>query len=339
MVGTLKYASLVNQELPALAVQLARLCAHIGDGEDWGAPTQSSLRTQVDWSRPFERSEQPDAAGGYVYSFNPYRDPSATPYVWKGRDPRVVNEFIIRFSKIRVVDIISQRYGPLDTAKDGPPDVSVQKYPNDTPDAVDKEVEYSTQSWTDWSRSWALALETEFSETIKAGSEAYGIESETQFKVDVNANTAASKAGGSSSGNRDLTKLTIDPWTELDVLTSRQPVSISQSCVVTGAMDLQVEIELLFCYGETAAGLDDFLDLFRGIGASNVRIRDYFADPSHVLPESDLKAVKRPAVELDLGIDDIPGTQFTQELKTSSISHGGGKQPWWKGIWPWKYGI
>ena len=316
---------LIDETLPQLARELAPLVAPIGEGHDWRTPQQSSWRSQANLSRPFHRSTEKAEGGGYVYIYSPYRMPGAPHYGFGGRDSTVARECQIKFYGLRVTDIIDRQYGEIVKVNAGDPVVDVDSRPNDTPHEDEFKLASGRREWNEWSSNWKVAIESSLEQTLKAGSELYGIESETKISL-----TASAETGGESSGGREDTTdkertTKISPWSTLDITTTRQPVKISQEITVTGQLDFAVDIVLDQCYGEAASSLEALKNVFRGLGAGNDRVRAWFSDPRHAVAESVLDALMTPTVTIDVGIKDVLGESYTQATKERPIKKGDGK--------------
>lgn len=310
---------LIDHTLPELAMTLAKHVVPIGEGTDWRTPQQSSWRSQADLTRPFFRIVE-GGGGKYTYIYCPYRKPGATVYKWKAggkhhvqpRDPQIARECQIKFYNLRVTDVIDRRYGRLDKANIGPAEVSTRSYPNDGPGEQTLDLGTGKKQWIEWSSSWEVEVASEIEQTIKAGSELYGIESETKIKISASASTGGEKSGGEEQDSSEQRHTKINPYSILDVVTTRQPVEVSQDIVVTGQLECSVDIVLIECWGEANATLEQLFNVFRGLGAGNDRLREWFSDPTHTVPEEDLQAIKRPTVTLNIGLKGIPAESFEQ---------------------------
>lgn len=314
---------LIEETLPDLAMQIARKCLYpIGEGTDWRTPQQSSWRSQADYSRPFHRTVEPDGKGGYQYIYEPYRRPDAPDYRFRGRNGTLCTECRIGFYNLRVTEVLNTTYGPLDKVPAGPAVVSTKRYPNDSGEAVTKHINLTHKDWTDWSTSWELAVESEIEQTLKAGSEFYGVESETRLKISASASKSGSQGGGSETSQTDDTTTVIKPHSVLEVVTTKQPVKISQNIVVTGKLECSIDIVLMECWGESCSTFEQLLDVFRGVGAGNSRIRGWFSNPSHTIPEVVLESLTRPTVTIDIGLKDVPGDHYEQATRQRPLQPG-----------------
>lgn len=339
--SSIDYRDIIEITLPDLAKQLAKLIAPIGQDHDFEyrvkhhghytkhvylapVPWQSSWRDQVDWTKAFHRTVAKvtgaDGKSGHEYTYNPIRlvGVDRPP----GTNPDVVDECYITFRNLRVVDVLNQEYGPLDTIPTGPPTVTTKSYPNDSSSPLTKELETSEKSWTQLDESWQVAVESEFSQTIKAGSELYGVESETSFKLTAGYQQSQEKSGGKEASSTDKSTTVIKPYSRLDVVQTEQPVKLSQNIVVTGGLECEIVWGLRRCYDETSATLEKMLNVFRGLGANNDFLTAWFSDLSHTAPEDDLDKVKTPVVTINLGISDVPADQFTIATRQRPLGHG-----------------
>lgn len=317
----INYRQIIQETLPRLALDIAHLIKDIGRGVDYRTTTQSAWRSQADLSKPFHlQTEQ--AAKGYEYIFSPRRKSDAPNY---GRTGPIAHECQIKFRNLRVTDIIDRQYGELDQSVSGSPVVTTREYPNDGPHEFDQTLEFSDEAWTEWGTNWGLAVETELEQTIKAGSELYGIESETRFKISASAETGGEKSGGQKRTESESKTIPISPYSILQVTTTRQPVQISQQVIVTGTLDFEVDIVLMHMWGENCQNFEALLNVVRGIGAKNDRIRSWFSNPAHTIPETVLKAIERPLVTIDVGLQGVPGESITQSNKEIPISGTGEK--------------
>ena len=310
---------LIDHTLPALARELAPLVAPIGEGIDWRTPQQSSWRSQADLSRPFRRTTQKAEGGGYVYVYSPYRKPGAPHYGFGGRDGTIARECQIKFYSLRVTDIVDRQYGELKRVNAGEPIVDVDSRENDGPHTDEINLSSGRREWDDWGGHWQAAVSASLEQTIKAGSELYGIESETKLSVSASAETGGTTGGGREDTTDKSRATKISPYSILDITTTRQPVRISQEIKLTGTLDFAVDIVLDQCYGEACGSLDQLKNVFRGLGAGNDRVRAWFSDPRHAVAESALKALMTPTVTIDVGIKDVPGERYTQATKERPI--------------------
>ena len=321
--STLDRRKLIDDTLPKLSAQIAPLVAAIGEGIDWRTTSQSSWRSQADLSKGFNRDVQEDGNGGYVYIYRPYRKPGVDVYhgdFLPGRSGReVVKECQIKFYNLRVTDIIDRQYGPLDQSPAGQARSTTRKIPNDSPEPITKNVSHEDKQWTEWSESLGLLLEAEIEQTVKAGFAAYGVESETKLRVRSEVDTESSQSGGSEVTDTDSTSTIVRPFHNLEIVTSRQPVNINQNVVVTGELECDIDIVLEHCYGEACVGFDRLLDVFRGIGAKNSRVRSWFSNPRNTVDEHILKSIQRPTVTLDIGLKGVQGMSVEQTFRQRPI--------------------
>ncbi|MDE0011573.1 MAG: hypothetical protein OXU36_10515 [Candidatus Poribacteria bacterium] len=336
--SSIDYRDIIEKTLPALAKQLAMLMEPIGKDHDFEyrvkhhghytkhvylapVPWQNSWRDQVDWTKPFHRTVRKvvgaDGQISHEYTYNPVRltSDSRPPNTL----PDIVDECYITFRNLRVLDVLNQEYGKLDTTPTGTATTSVKTYPNDSPEPVTKELETSEKSWTQLDESWEVAVESEFSQTIKAGSELYGVESETSLKLTASYQQAQAKSGGKESSNMDKSTTTVDPFSTLEVVQTEQPVKLSQSIIVTGGLEVEVNWGLRRCYDETSATLEKLLNVFRGLGADNDFLTAWFSEDDHTVDEDKLEMVKTPVVTIDLGISDVPADQFSVAFRQRPI--------------------
>ena len=309
---------LIDTTLPALASQIAPLIAPIGEGTDWRTPQQSSWRTQADLSRLFFR--QVDKSGdGYVYIYSPYRKENAPVYNFGGRNPEIATECQIKFYNLRVVDIIDRQYGALNQSPAGPGRSSTKRIPNDSSEPLEKNLSHTDRQWTEWGESLSLLLEAEIEQTVTAGSAAYGVESETKLRVRSEVDKESSEGGGSETTDTDESKTTIKPFHALEIVTTRQPVNINQDVTVTGTLECDIDLVLDQCYGEACIGFNAMMNVFRGIGAGNDRVRDWFANPNHTVAEAVLKEIERPTVTLNIGLRGVQGQSVEQSFRQRPI--------------------
>ncbi|MDE2848211.1 MAG: hypothetical protein OXO51_16030 [Gemmatimonadota bacterium] len=328
--SSIDYRDIIDKTLPNLARQLAMLMTPIGKGHefthrvkhhghytkhDYEAPVneQNSWRDQVDWTKPFHRTVKkitgPDGAVAHEYTYNPVRlvGVNRPP----GRNPDIVDECYITFRNLRVKDVLNQEYGPLDTRPTGPATIHTKKYPNDSPEPVTKELETSSTEWTQLDESWEVAVQSEFSQTIKAGSELYGVESETSFKLTAGYQQAQAKSSGKEDTDTDKSTTTIDPFSVLEVVESEQPVKLSQNITVTGSLECEIQWGLWYCFDETSPTLEAMFNVLRGLGANDAFLNEWFSDPKHAPTEARLASIKTPVVTINLGISDVPADQFS----------------------------
>ena len=328
--SSIDYRDIIDETLPNLARSLGMLIEPIGKGHefthrvkhhghytkhDYEAPVdwQNSWRDQVDWTKPFHRTvRKVTAADGtttHEYTFNPVRRSDVTPPT--GRRADIVDECYVTFRNLRVKDVIDQEYGPLDTTPTGTATIHTKSYPNDSPEPVTKELETSSTEWTQLDESWEVAVQSEFSQTIKAGSELYGVESETSLKLTAGYQQAQAKSSGKEASSTDKSTTTIDPFSTLEVVESEQPVKLSQNITVTGSLECEVEWGLAACFDETSSTLETMFNVLRGLGANNAFLNAWFSNPVHAPSEARLKLIKTPVVTINLGISDVPADQFS----------------------------
>jgi len=331
--SSIDYRTIIERTLPELAAELSKLIKPIGQNHDFEmrvkhhghytkhvylapVPWQESWRKQVDYTKPFHRKVSA-SANGHEYTYNPVRLAGVTRP--PGTTPDIVDECYITFRNIRVVDIIDQRFGPLDTIPTGPSVSAVKKYPNDSPEPATKTLGLSETSWTEWGKDWEAAVSSELSQTIKAGSELYGVESETSLKISAGYSQSGSKAGGKERSSSDETTTTVRPFSILEVVQSQQPVKLSQDIIVTGKLECEIEWGLLRCFDETSTGLSKMLDVFRGLGSDNEMLTEWFSNPDHCPTEDQLAAIQVPTVTINLGISDVPAEKFEVRFRQRPI--------------------
>lgn len=323
------YRQIIDTTLPKIAAEIMEKCLQgIGHGVDYRTTTQSSYGTQADYSRPLYRETNKLDDGSYEYVYMPYRKPDAPNYRFKGRNPRIANECRMAFRHLRVTDIIDRKYGPLDKVPNGALEVDTESHPNPSPEPVHYAIQEGVKDWTEWGQNWELAIESELSQTIKAGSELYGVESETSLKVTASASTGGEKKGGTEKHEDHDARTIIEPNHQLDVITKRQPVLVSQDITLTGTLEFSCDVVLEHMWGESLATYAALLDMFRGVGAGNERLRDWFSDPSHEIPEDVLNSIDVPVVTINLGMHGVPADDVTQETNQYPLSeaHNGGSQ-------------
>lgn len=310
---------IIEDTLPRIAKELMQMCLKgIGEGQDYRTTTQSSYNSQADYSRPFHRVVN-ESADGYEYVYMPMRKPDAPNYRFSGRNPSIANECQVKFRNLRVTDIVKREYGSIDKSPAGSPQVSTISYPNDSPEPLELAFSSGTTEWTEWGSNWQVAMESEIEQTITAGSEVYGIESETKVRISASAETGGEQSGGSEKTEEAASSTTVQPYHVLDVTISRQPILASQKVLLVGTLDFEIDVVLEHMWGERCANWNALLDVFRGLGAHNDRIRDWFSDPSHCIPESVLESITRPTARIDIGLSGVPADDITQTTRQRPV--------------------